>query len=46
MAISQTLYHNIESQITTVAKNSSYANLDDILPECLQSQSEEIAYLV
>jgi hypothetical protein len=35
IAISETLYHNIESQITMVAKNSSHGNLDDILPEFL-----------
>ena len=37
MAISETLYHSIESQISIVAKNSSHANLDDILPEWLQT---------
>lgn len=35
MAISETMYHNIEFQISAIANNSSFGNLDDILPEFL-----------
>ena len=38
--MSETLYLNIEAQISILAKKPSFANLNDILPECIKNEGD------